>query len=157
MAEQLEKGSKLPAFRLPDETGAERTVGDLAGERGLVLYAYPKDDTPGCTIEAQDFRDQLDDFRAAGFAVAGISMDDAASHCSFRDKYALTFPLLTDPDGGFLRAIGAYGEKTLYGRKMEGVLRSTVVVDPEGTVLAHYPNVRAKGHAERVLGELGKL
>lgn len=157
MAERMEKGTKLPALRLPDETGSERTVGDLAGERGLVLYAYPKDDTPGCTIEAQDFRDQLDDFRAAGFAVAGISMDDAASHCSFRDKYDLTFPLLTDPDGGFLRSIGAYGEKTLYGRKVEGMLRSTVVVDPEGTVLAHYPNVRAKGHAERVLGDLGKL
>lgn len=155
--EAMEKGSELPRFELPDETGTERTVGDLAGERGLVLYAYPKDDTPGCTIEAQDFRDRIDDFRRAGFAVAGISMDDAASHCSFRDKYDLNFPLLTDPDGAFLREIGAYGVKTLYGRKSEGVLRSTVVVDPEGTVLAHYPNVRAKGHADRVLGDLEKL
>ena len=149
----METGSAL-ALELPDESGTTRTVGDLAGERGLVLYAYPKDDTPGCTIEAQDFRDLVGGFRRAGFAIAGISMDDAASHCSFRDKYDLTFPLLTDPDGAFLRSIGAYGEKTLYGRKSEGVLRSTVVVDPAGTVLAHYPNVRAKGHAERLLADL---
>ena len=153
----MEKGTKLPALELPDESGAKRTVGDLAGERGLVLYAYPKDDTPGCTIEAQDFRDRGGDFRRAGFAIAGISMDDAESHCSFRDKYDLDFPLLTDPDGAFLRRIGAYGEKTLYGRKSEGILRSTVVVDPQGTVLAHYPNVRAKGHADRVLADLEKL
>jgi peroxiredoxin Q/BCP len=153
----MERASALPALELPDESGTTRTVGDLAGERGLVLYAYPKDDTPGCTIEAQDFRDLVGDFRRAGFAIAGISMDDAASHCSFRDKYELTFPLLTDPDGTFLNSIGAYGEKTLYGRKSEGVLRSTVVVDPAGTVLAHYPNVRAKGHAERVLGDLARL
>lgn len=150
----METGSALPTLELPDESGTTRTVGDLAGERGLVLYAYPKDDTPGCTIEAQDFRDLVGDFRRAGFAIAGISMDDAASHCSFRDKYDLNFPLLTDPDGAFLRSIGAYGEKTLYGRKSEGVLRSTVVVDPAGTVLAHYPNVRAKGHAERLLADL---
>jgi peroxiredoxin Q/BCP len=153
----MEKGAKLPALALSDENGRERTVGDLAGPKGLVLYAYPKDDTPGCTIEAQDFRDRLDAVRRAGFAVAGISMDDARSHCSFRDKYELTFPLLTDPDGSFLRSIGAYGEKTLYGRKVEGVLRSTVVVDPAGTVLAHYPNVRAKGHADRVLADLPRL
>lgn len=153
----MDKGSKLPPFALPDEAGSERTVGDLAGPKGLVLYAYPKDDTPGCTIEAQDFRDRIDEVRQAGFAVAGISMDDARSHCSFRDKYDLNFPLLTDADGSFLRSIGAYGEKTLYGRKVEGVLRSTVVVDPEGTVLAHYPNVRAKGHAERVVADLQKL
>lgn len=152
----MEKGSQLPAFALPDETGRERTVGDLAGPRGLVLYAYPKDDTPGCTIEAQDFRDRVDELRRAGFTVAGISMDDAGSHCGFRDKYQLNFPLLTDAEGSFLRAIGAYGEKTLYGRKVEGVLRSTVVVDPEGTVLRHYPNVRAKGHAERVVEDLAK-
>lgn len=151
----MNHGDRLPAFRLPDETGTPRTVGDLAGPRGLVLYAYPKDDTPGCTIEAQDFRDRIGDFRAAGFAVAGISRDDAGSHCGFRDKYQLNFPLLTDADGSFLKEIGAYGEKTLYGRKSEGVLRSTVVVDPEGTVLRHYPNVRAKGHAERVLAEVG--
>lgn len=150
----MRRGDQLPAFELPDESGTKRTVGDLAGRRGLILYAYPKDDTPGCTIEAQDFRDHGDAFRAAGFAIAGISMDDAGSHCSFRDKYDLDFPLLTDADGSFLRQIGAYGEKTFYGRKLEGVLRSTVVVDPEGKVLQHYPNVRAKGHAERVLRDL---
>lgn len=153
----MNQGDRLPDFRLPDETGTPRTVGDLAGPRGLVLYAYPKDDTPGCTIEAQAFRDQIESFRAAGFAVAGISMDDAGSHCGFRDKYSLNFPLLTDAEASFLKQIGAYGEKNRYGRTSLGVLRSTVVVDPQGTVLKHYPNVRAQGHAERVLGDLAEL
>jgi thioredoxin-dependent peroxiredoxin len=153
----MNPGDKLPELSLPDETGRRRTLADLAGERGLVLYAYPKDDTPGCTVEAQDFRDRAEAMRAKGFAVAGISRDSAASHCSFRDKYDLTFPLLTDEDATFLAAIGAYGEKTNYGRITQGIIRSTVVVPPDGTVLEHYPNVRAQGHAERVVADLDGL
>jgi thioredoxin-dependent peroxiredoxin len=150
----VNEGDKLPELALPDQDGKTRTVADLAGPKGLVLYAYPKDDTPGCTVEAKDFRDLLPELRAKGYEVAGVSPDAAASHCDFRDKYDLTFPLLTDADAKFLERIGAYGEKTLYGKKTVGIIRSTVVVDPEGKVVRHYPNVRAKGHAERVLREL---
>lgn len=150
----MNEGDKLPALELPDQDGKIRTVADLAGPKGLILYAYPKDDTPGCTVEAKDFRDLLPEIREKGFEVAGVSRDPAGSHCDFRDKYQLTFPLLTDEDASFLETIGAYGEKTSYGRTSVGVIRGTVVVDPEGTVLRHYRNVRAKGHAERVLREL---
>jgi peroxiredoxin Q/BCP len=153
----MQEGDELPPFELADETGRRRRVEDLAGERGLVLYAYPKDDTPGCTVEAQGFRDLAAELRAAGFTVAGVSMGDARSHCSFRDKYELTFPLLTDPDGAWLTSVGAHGEKKLYGRTSYGVIRSTFVVDPGGTVLRVYPNVRAKGHAERVLADLREV
>ena len=90
-----------------------------------------------------------------GYGVAGISRDSAASHCKFIDKYGLTFPLLTDADASFLETIGAYGEKTMYGRTSKGIIRSTVVVDPEGTVVKAYPNVKAKGHADRVIRDLG--
>ncbi len=150
----MNKGDKLPKLALPDQDGKIRTVADLSGPKGLVLYVYPKDDTPGCTVEAKDFRDLLPELRERGFEVAGVSPDPAASHCDFRDKYELTFPLLTDEDAKFLEQIGAYGEKTMYGKKSVGIIRSTVVVDPEGKVVRHYPNVRAKGHAERVLREL---
>lgn len=153
----MDEGAKFPSFSLPDETGEARTLQDLSGERGLVLYAYPKDDTPGCTTEATDFRDLLADFRAAGFEVAGISKDSAASHCKFRDKYELTFPLLTDGDASFLEQIGAFGEKKMYGRTTKGIIRSTFVVGKDGKVLKAYSNVRAKGHAERVLKEVQAL
>lgn len=150
----MEGGQTTPAFELPDQDGTRRTVKDLAGPKGLVLYAYPKDDTPGCTVEAQDFRDLLPELRELGFHVAGISRDPADSHCRFIDKFDLTFPLLTDEDAGFLEEIGAFGEKQMYGRTTKGVIRSTVVVDPEGRVIRHYPNVRAEGHARRVLEDL---
>lgn len=151
----MEEGGKIPAFALPDQDGKTRTLKDLAGPKGLVLYAYPKDDTPGCTIEAQDFRDRLGEIRELGYEVAGISRDPADSHCKFIDKYGLTFPLLTDPDASFLEQIGAYGEKTMYGRTSRGIIRTTVVVDPEGRVVKAYPNVKAKGHADRVVRDLG--
>ena len=150
----MDAGDTLPRFELPDQDGRPRTLADLAGPKGLVLYVYPKDDTPGCTVEATDFRDLAEQLRAAGFEVAGISRDSATSHCKFRDKHGLAFPLLTDADASYLEQIGAFGEKTLYGRKSVGIIRSTVVIDPEGQVLRHYRNVRAKGHAARVLRDL---
>jgi peroxiredoxin Q/BCP len=150
----VNEGDKLPALDLPDQDGESRTVADLAGPKGLVLYVYPKDDTPGCTVEAKGFRDLLPEIREKGFEVAGISPDGSGSHCDFRDKYELTFPLLTDEGMAFMKSVDAYGEKTMYGKKSVGIIRSTVVVDPEGTVLRHYRNVRAKGHAARVLRDL---
>lgn len=144
----------LPPFSLPDEQGTVRSIADLAGPKGLVLYVYPKDDTPGCTVEAQDFRSLLPAFAEKGFTVAGVSKDSAASHCRFIEKFGLTFPLLTDADGTWLEAVGAYGEKNMYGKIVKGILRTTFVVDPEGNVLRVYRNVKAAGHAERVLREL---
>jgi peroxiredoxin Q/BCP len=153
----IEEGKQFPAFSLPDENGEARDLDALSGEKGLVLYVYPKDDTPGCTVEATDFRDLGGEFRDAGFHVAGLSKDSAASHCKFRDKYDLTFPLLTDAEGDFLSDIGAYGEKKMYGKVRMGIIRSTFVVAADGTLRKAYRNVRAKGHAERVLKEVRTL
>jgi thioredoxin-dependent peroxiredoxin len=150
----IDEGDKLPAFRLPDQNGKVRTLASLTGPKGLVLYAYPKDNTPGCTTEARDFRNRIEDFADKGFKIAGVSQDSAASHCDFIAANDLNFPLLTDADGGFLDKIGAYGEKKLYGRTTQGILRTTFVVDKQGRVVKVFRNVRAKGHAERVLGEL---
>ncbi len=150
----MEPGQTLPSLALPDQDGKTRTLSDLAGSAGLVLYAYPKDDTPGCTLEAQDFRDLLGEFDDLGFAVAGLSPDHGESHCKFIDKYGLTFPLLSDPDKTFMGAIGAFGEKMSYGKTVQGVIRSTVAVAPDGTVIDAWHNVRAKGHAGRVLDAL---
>lgn len=151
----LTAGQKLPTLELPDENGKLRTFDDLKGKKGLVLYVYPKDDTPGCTLEAQDFRDRLADFQQRGYNVVGISKDSAASHCKFIGKYDLSFPLLSDVDGKFLEAIGGFGEKKLYGKTSLGIIRSTYVADAAGKLLKVYPNVKAKGHAERVLADLG--
>lgn len=153
----MEEGSKFPSFSLPDQDGKPRTLKDLTGDRGLVLYAYPKDDTPGCTIEATDFRDLAAELEDEGFRIAGVSKDPAESHQAFCKKYDLTFTLLTDADGGFLEEVGAWGEKTMYGRTSEGIKRSTFVIGKDGVLLKHYPNVRAKGHAERVLADVRAL
>jgi peroxiredoxin Q/BCP len=152
----MEPGQTFPHFELPDQDGKARTLSDLAGSAGLVLYAYPKDDTPGCTVEAQDFRDLLGELDDLGFAVAGLSPDGGTSHCQFIDKYGLTFPLLSDPDRSFMATIGAFGEKTSYGKTVQGVIRSTIAVAPDGTVIDAWHNVRAKGHAGRVLEALRK-
>lgn len=150
----LQEGETFPSFSLPDQNGDEKTLADLSGVEGLVLYVYPKDDTPGCTTEAQEFRDLLDEFHAKGYHVAGLSPDSADSHCKFIDKHDLPFPLLTDADTSFLEKIGAYGEKKLYGKVTRGVIRSTFVVDRDGTLETIHRNVRAKGHAGRVLRDL---
>jgi len=153
----MEEGQKFPEFSLPDQDGNEQTLSDLAGDEGLILYVYPKDDTPGCTVEAKDFRDMLGEFQEEGYSVAGLSKDDAASHEKFRGKYDLNFSLLTDADGSFLEETGAWGEKNMYGRKSMGIIRSTYVIAADGTLLKEFRNVRAKGHAERVLRDVREL
>jgi peroxiredoxin Q/BCP len=150
----ITEGSALPELNLPDQDGRTRQIGDLVGPEGLVLYFYPKDDTPGCTVEAQDFERLADQFREKGYRVVGVSKDSAESHCRFREKYDLSFDLLVDEDAGYMRQVGAWGEKKMYGKTTEGVVRSTFVVDPEGNLEKVYRNVRAKGHAERVLRDL---
>jgi peroxiredoxin Q/BCP len=146
----LELGKKAPAFTLDSSDGDKVKLGDLAGKI-VVLYFYPRDNTPGCTVEAEAFRDALPALKKAGAVVLGVSKDSIASHCKFRDKYKLTFPLLSDPDGKVLEAYGAWGEKSMYGKKMMGIIRSTVVIDAKGKVAHHFPKVTVKGHAEAVL------
>jgi thioredoxin-dependent peroxiredoxin len=150
---KLAAGDRAPAFTLPDQDGAKVALAGLAG-RPVVVYFYPADDTPGCTKEACQFNDNLRAFSRAGVTVLGISPDDAASHKKFRAKYKLTFPLLSDPGHKVMERYGAWGEKTLYGKKMVGVIRSTFLVGPDGKVQRAWYNVRADGHAEKVLAEL---
>jgi peroxiredoxin Q/BCP len=146
----LEVGKKAPAFTLESDDGGKVKLGDLAG-KPVVVYFYPRDNTPGCTIEAQDFRTAMPQFKKLGVTVLGVSKDSIASHCKFRDKYELNFPLLSDPEGKVLEAYGAWGDKVMYGKKMKGIIRSTVLIDGTGKVAQHWPKVSVKGHVEAVL------
>ena len=149
-------GQPLPPFALQDDQGATVTDRDLRGA-WTVLYAYPKDSTPGCTTEACDFRDHLARVQALGARVYGLSRDSQKSHQNFIAKQALTFPLLSDPDCALLKPLGAFGRKLMYGKEVEGILRSTFLVDPEGIVRHVWPKVSVKGHVQDVLDTLAKL
>lgn len=150
---RLEPGAAAPAFDLPDQDGRPVALADFGGRR-VIVYFYPADDTPGCTKEACQFNDNLAAFEAADVAVVGISPDDAASHARFRAAYGLGFPLLSDPEHRVMERYGAWGEKTLYGRKTVGVIRSTFLVDEVGKVARAWYNVRSDGHAAKVVAEL---
>jgi peroxiredoxin Q/BCP len=149
----LEAGDRAPAFTLPDQDGKKVSLKDFAG-RPVVVYFYPADDTPGCTKEACQFNDNLRAFARADVTVIGISPDGADKHVKFRTKYGLGFPLLSDPEHKVMEKYGAYGEKTLYGRKTVGVIRSTFLIGPDGKVARAWHHVRADGHAEKVLAEI---
>jgi peroxiredoxin Q/BCP len=147
----LQAGDSPPPFTLTDAQGKRVSLSDFAG-RHVVLYFYPADDTPGCTKEACGFRDAWDDLRALGVEVLGVSGDDAESHQRFAAKYRLPFTLLSDPGHEVMRAYGAYGEKTMYGRKVVGVIRSTVWIGPDGRIRRHWARVaNAAAHPEKVL------
>lgn len=150
----LTTGSTAPAFTLPDEAGHPVSLSDFKG-RKLVLYFYPKDDTPGCTQESCDFRDSLAALSRAGAAIVGISKDDAASHLKFKDKYALTFPLLSDTDGRVCEAYGVWVEKNMYGKKYMGIDRATFLIDETGTIARLWRKVKVPGHVAEVLEALG--
>jgi peroxiredoxin Q/BCP len=150
---RLEVGVKAPAFTLKDHDGQKVSLKDFAGSR-VVLYFYPADDTPGCTKEACQFNDELASFRSLDVQVIGISPDGVEKHQAFRGKYGLNFTLLSDPDKSIMEKYGAYGEKMMYGKKVQGVIRSTFVVGPKGTIERAYYNVRADGHAGKVLAGL---
>ncbi len=150
---RLEPGTRAPAFSLPNQDGTPVSLRDFAGER-VVLYFYPADDTPGCTTEACQFNDLLASFRGLAVRVLGVSPDGPASHRAFREKYGLDFDLLSDEERVIMEGYGAYGEKTLYGKKVLGVIRSTVVIGPDGRVEHAFYGVRANGHAGRVLASL---
>ena len=152
----LKAGDKAPAFALASNDGQTIRLTDLQG-RPVVLYFYPKDDTPGCTKEACSFRDGWSDIQAAGAVVLGVSPDDVTSHEKFRAKYRLPFPLLSDPDHAVAKAYGAWGEKSMYGRKYEGILRTTFLIDGAGVVRRVFEKVRPEGHAEEVLAAVQQL
>jgi peroxiredoxin Q/BCP len=148
------EGKAAPPFTLSDASGKRVTLGDFAG-KDVVLYFYPKDDTPGCTKEACGFRDLWKDIQKAGAVVLGVSADSGESHEKFGAKYKLPFTLLSDPDRKTMKAYGAYGEKMMYGKKTVGVIRSTVWIGPDGKVRKHWARVAdAAKHPEQVLDAL---
>lgn len=151
---ELATGDNAPDFTLTDDTGKPVRLSDFRGKT-VVLYAYPRAMTPGCTTQACDFRDSFDALTAAGVVVIGISPDKPASLAKFRDRDGLTFPLVSDPDKEVLSEYGFFGEKKNYGKVFMGVIRSTVVIDPEGKVSHALYNVKAKGHVARLRELLG--
>jgi peroxiredoxin Q/BCP len=151
----LQEGTKAPGFELKDSDGNTHTLSDYSG-KSVVLYFYPKDDTPGCTKEACSFRDSYADFKEAGVTIIGISPDKVESHKKFKDKYSLPFTLLADPDHQVCEAYGVWGLKKSYGREYEGVYRTTFVIGPEGQIQRVFENVKPSDHSQEVLRELGK-
>lgn len=149
----LQEGDKAPAFTLFCDEGEKVSLKDLKGKK-VVLYFYPKDLTPGCTQEACDFRDSFARIKKAKAVVLGISKDPLASHQKFKAKYALPFPLLSDPEGQVCEAYGVWQEKTLYGRKFMGIVRSTFVIDETGKITKIFPKVKVAGHVDEVLAAL---
>ncbi|WP_111718482.1 thioredoxin-dependent thiol peroxidase [Homoserinimonas sp. OAct 916] len=151
---RLEAGTVAPNFTLPDQDGTNVSLSDFAGQR-VVVYFYPAAMTPGCTTQACDFRDSLGSLAAAGYQVLGISKDDPATLKKFQEKESLTFPLLSDQDLSVHKAYGAWGEKSLYGKTVVGVIRSTVVVAEDGTITLGWYNVKATGHVASLRKKLG--
>jgi peroxiredoxin Q/BCP len=146
-------GTQAPAFKLSDQNGNDVQLSQLKGKH-VVLYFYPKDNTSGCTREACDFRDEHSALQAAGAVVLGVSPDDARSHQKFATRYTLPFPLLVDTDHKVAEAYGAWGEKSLYGRKFLGIIRATFLIDPQGKVARVWPKVKVDGHVQEVLQAL---
>ncbi len=152
----VEAGRQAPAFRLPDQDGEQISLSELKGQ-WVVLYFYPRDDTPGCTTEACEFTSVLDDFRELDAVVLGCSPDGAEAHRKFIAKHNLKVRLLSDSSHETMADYGAWGEKVLYGRKSIGVIRSTVLIDPDGNVAHYWKKVRARGHAGHVADKLRAL
>ena len=150
----IQEGKAAPAFSLPDADGKMVSLKDFAG-KDVIVYFYPKDDTPGCTKEACGFRDDWKTLQKRGVVVLGISADNGASHQRFAAKYKLPFPLLSDSDKAVLTAYGAYGEKMNYGKTIMGVIRSTFVIDAEGKIEKAMYAVKATGHVDRLRQDLG--
>jgi peroxiredoxin Q/BCP len=154
MTERLSPGDAAPEFTLPTDNGDQLTLKDLRG-RKVILYAYPAAMTPGCTTQACDFRDSLGSLQAAGFEVVGISPDTPAKLAKFRERDAITFPLVSDEDKSVLSAYAAWGEKQMYGKTVTGVIRSTFVIDENGTIERAMYNVKATGHVAKLRRDLG--
>jgi peroxiredoxin Q/BCP len=152
----VKEGKPAPDFTLPSSEGGNLSLSDLRG-RPVVLYFYPRDNTPGCTREACAFRDAMARIKRTGAVVLGVSPDSTSSHERFRAEHRLNFPLLSDPDKKVAKKYGAFGEKVMYGKKVQGMIRSTFVVDGDGVVRRVFPKVRVDGHAEAVLETLSAI
>ena len=152
----LKVGKRAPAFSLESDSGKKVSLASLRDKR-VVLYFYPKDDTPGCTQESCDFRDNLSRVKAQGAAVFGVSKDSVSSHQKFKQKFSLPFPLLSDPSHAVLEKYGVWKEKKLYGRSYMGVERTTVIIDENGKVAQIFPKVKVEGHVENVIESLQSM
>ena len=149
----LEVGNKAPNFTLPNQNGNSVRLDDFAG-RWLVVYFYPRDDTPSCTIEAKEFTDSKKYFEENGATIMGVSPDNEAKHCKFIDKHGLKIDLLADCEKSMLSDYGVWQEKSMYGKTYMGVVRTTYLIDPDGNLAGAWTNVKAKGHADAVLKRL---
>jgi len=149
----LKEGDNAPDFQLPADDGKTYSLKDLRGSK-VVLYFYPKDDTPGCTKEACSFRDNLARVTSKGAIVLGVSKDDLQSHAKFRSKYSLSFPLLSDTDGKVLEAYGVWKEKGMFGKSFLGIARTTYIIDERGRIAKVFPRVKVEGHTDEVLAAL---
>jgi thioredoxin-dependent peroxiredoxin len=152
----IEVGKKAPAFKVEDQDEQTATLAEYSGQ-WVVLYFYPRDDTPGCTVEACDFTKGIRGFANLKSVVLGCSGDSPASHRKFIEKFKLKLRLLSDPEHKLMQKYGAWGEKMLYGKKTIGVIRSTLLIDPQGKVAYHWAKVKSKGHAEKVREKLAEL
>jgi len=150
----LSVGDEAPAFDLPTSDDCSMSLSQFRGKQGVVLYFYPKDDTPGCTQEACDLRDQWSQFQKLNVAVLGVSMDTVLSHKKFVDKFTLPFPLLYDEAGGVSKRYGVYKEKSLYGRKFWGIERTTFIIGKEGIIQRIFPKVKVAGHVAQIMAEI---
>ncbi len=150
-------GDIAPDFSMPTDRDFNVTLASFAGKENVVLYFYPKDDTPGCTIEAKDFRDRANDFEKADTVIIGVSKDDIKSHCKFRDKYSLSFLLASDTQSDVCERYGVWVEKNMYGKKYMGIQRATFLIDKQGKIAAVWPKVSVEGHADAVLEAAKKL
>jgi peroxiredoxin Q/BCP len=151
---QLKEGAAAPVFRGLDQDGKSVGLEDFKGKK-VILYFYPKDDTPGCTAEACNLRDNYESLLSKGFAIVGVSPDNEKSHTKFKSKYTLPFSLIADPEAKIIKAYNAWGEKSFLGRKYEGVLRTTFVIDESGKILKIISKVDTRDHTRQILEELG--
>lgn len=149
----LEEGTIAPGIKGMDQDGNAISLSDYRGKK-VILYFYPKDNTPGCTAEACNLRDNYDALLKKGFAIVGVSADSASSHQNFKKKHDLPFPLLVDEDKEVIKAYGAWGEKKMYGKAYEGILRTTYVIDEEGRIEKVFPKVKTKDHTKQILDAL---
>jgi len=147
---------KVNDFCLPNQDGIEICLRDLKG-KWIILYFYPKDNTPGCTTEAKEFSELLDEFEKLGAIIIGISPDSVKKHCNFIEKHNLKITLLSDEEKKVLKAYGVWGIKKMYGKEYEGVIRSTFIINPDGEIVKEYKKVKAKGHASKVLDDLKEI
>lgn len=154
---ELKIGAKAPEFEMPTDGGGNVSLKEFKGKKNVVLYFYPKDDTSGCTLEAQGFRDKQKEFDKADTVIIGVSKDSVKSHDKFKDKYSLTFTLGSDEDVSVCENYGVWVEKSMYGRKYMGIQRDTFLIDKDGKIAAVWNKVKVPGHVEEVLEEAKKL